>query len=65
MTDLMSSLWRVSLVLAFNPSLLNSKKCSEGLGLDRLKVNSPCNPPAQDYTDTLYELQTGCSVHSM
>jgi hypothetical protein len=45
-------------MLAFNLTLLNReynvKKCSEGLGLDHLNINSPCNPPVKDYTELIY-----------
>jgi hypothetical protein len=36
-TDLMRALWRVSLMLALNRSLLN-RECSEGLGFDHFYV---------------------------
>jgi hypothetical protein len=53
----MSALWRVSLTLALNRTLLNrekTKKCSEGLGFNPFNVDSPCNPPIKDYTEVLY-----------
>jgi hypothetical protein len=57
-TDLISALWRTSLMLALKRWFLNkgvdSNKCSEGLGFNHFYVQSPCNPLIEDYIQIFY-----------
>jgi hypothetical protein len=60
-TDLISALWRVTLMLALNRSLDReySNKCSEGLGFNHFYMRSPCNPLVEDYTEVFYMIHKG------
>jgi hypothetical protein len=55
-TDLISALWKASLMLALKRLLLNN---SEGLGFNHFCVQSPCNPLIENYTQIFHMVDEG------